>query len=180
MPFLSESTRAALTRLAEAEAAPETPGPLVRLAAVRSLIAELEADPATLQGVRDAVAAGATWEQVADAAGLKPGAAKWRWQGSDEEIAARLEAGRKRSARPSAVPTDLPGLSVADVAKRLGVTAQAVYLQVTRGRLRAETVQLEDGRKYKRVFLDDAAPLGPAATPAPAAEPAAPDAAESE
>lgn len=169
MPFLTESTRAALTRLAEAEAAHDVPGPLDRLAGIRSLIAELEADPATLQGVRDALAAGATWEQVADAAGLKPAAAKWRWQGTDATIAERFEAGRKRSARPSAVPTDLPGYSVADAAKKLGVTAQAIYLQVTRGKLRAETVQREDGRKYKRVFLDEPAAMEPAPE-APAAD----------
>lgn len=162
MPFLSESTRSALTCLAEAEAANDAPDPLDRIRGIRSLIAELDADPATLRGVRAALAAGASWEEVADAAGLKPAAAKWRWQGSDEEIAARFEAGRRRAVRPSAVPTGLPGYSVADAAKRLGVSAQAVYLQVTRGRLRAETVQLEDGRKYKRVFLDEPAPMEPA------------------
>jgi hypothetical protein len=37
------------------------------------------------------------------------------------------------------------------------VTAQAVYLRVSRGQLRAETVTLPDGRSYKRVFLEDGA-----------------------
>ena len=90
---------------------------------------------------------------IADAAGLKAAAAKWRWQGTDAEIAARADAGRKRGARPSSVPTDLPGLSVAEAAARLGVSAQAVYLRVGRGRLGSQTVTLPDGRSYKRVFL---------------------------
>jgi hypothetical protein len=56
------------------------------------------------------------------------------------------------------VPTDLPGLSVAEAAARLGVTPQAIYQRVTRGLLEAQTVQLPDGRSYKRVFLpEDAA-----------------------
>lgn len=159
-PFLSEPARAALARLAELESAPEAP-PLERMRGIRSLIAALDADPATLQAVRDALAAGETWDAVADAAGIKAPAAKWRWQGTDAEIAARQEAGRKRSVRPSSRPTDLPGLSVAEAAEKLGVSAQAVYLQVSRGKLRAETVQLPDGRSYKRVFPnDDAAQSG--------------------
>jgi len=158
-PFLSEPARAALARLAELDAQPAA-DPLERLRGIRSLVAELERDPATLQGVRDALDAGADWDAIAEAARLKPGAAKWRWQGTDDEIAARQEAGRKRSARPSSRPTDLPGHSVAEAAKKLGVTPQAVYLQVSRGKLRAETVQLPDGRTYKRVFLDGD-PAGP-------------------
>ena len=43
---------------------------------------------------------------------------------------------------------------MADAAKKLGVTAQAIYLQVSRGKLRAESVELPDGRRYKRVFLE--------------------------
>jgi hypothetical protein len=141
-----------LARLSALDADPAS-DPLDRVRAIRLLVRELEAEPATLAAVRDAVAAGAGWPEVADAAGLKPTAAKWRWQGTDEEIAARLDAGRKRSARPSSVPTDLPGLSVAEAAARLGVTAQAVYLQVSRGKLTSRTVELPDGRSYKRVFL---------------------------
>lgn len=156
-PFLSEAARAALARLAELDAAGPAADPVERVRGIRLLIAELERDPATLQAVRDAVAAGESWEAVADAAGLKPAAAKWRWQGTDAEIEARQAAGRKRSARPSSRPTDLPGYSVADAAKKLGVSPQAVYLQVSRGTLRAETVELPDGRRYKRVHLDDAA-----------------------
>lgn len=160
-PFLSPPARAALARLRELDDAHPAADPLERLRGIRSLIAELEREPATLQGVRDALAAGADWDAIAQAAGLKPAAAKWRWQGTDAEIAARQEAGRKRSARPSSRPTDLPGLSVAEAAEKLGVSAQAVYLQVSRGKLRAETVQLPDGRTYKRVFLnDDAAQPG--------------------
>jgi hypothetical protein len=49
----------------------------------------------------------------------------------------------------------LPGLGVAEAAKRLGVTPQAIYQRVNRGLLHAETVELPDGRKYKRVFLPD-------------------------
>lgn len=152
MGFLSETSRAALGRLSSGDAAAEPPVPLERLHGIRSLIAELEADSATLQAVRDALDAGASWEQIADAAGLGETAAKWRWRGSDEEIAARHEAGRKRSSRPSSVPTALPGMSVADAAAQLGVSANAIYQQVARGRLRAETIELPDGRKYKRVF----------------------------
>ena len=148
MSWLSPESAAALEAIATARE------PLERLSAIRSAIAALDADPATLQAVRDAMDAGADWPTVADAAGLGTAAAKWRWQGTDSEIASRAEAGRKRSTRPSSVPTDLPGMSVADAARSLGVTAQAVYLRVSRGQLRAETVELPDGRKYKRVFPD--------------------------
>jgi len=160
--FLAPGTRAALTAVSELTADTGLTGaatpPLARLQAVRTLLHELEADPVMLTSVRAALDAGATWEQIAEAAGLKPAAARWRWSGTDAEIAARALAGRKRSARPSSVPTDLPGLSVAEAAAQLGVSAQAVYLQVSRGKLTSETVLLDDGRSYKRVFLNDAAP----------------------
>jgi hypothetical protein len=149
--FLSDETRAAIEGLAAAEAG----AALDRLAGIRNLIAALENDPATLAAVREARDAGAGWDEIAASAGLGTAAAKWRWQGTDTEIAARHEAGRKRAARSSSRPTDLPGLSVAQAAAALGVTAQAIYLRVSRGQLRAETVTLDDGRSYKRVFPDD-------------------------
>jgi hypothetical protein len=143
MSFLSPHSRAALAALQAAVT------PLERLGAIREALTALEVDPAALAAVRDALAADATWDEIATAASVKSPAAKWRWQGSDEEIAARAEAGRKRSARPSSVPTDLPGYSVADAAARLGLTVQAVYLRISRG-------ELADGRKYKRVMLASA------------------------
>ncbi len=149
MPSLSPDTWAAISRLAACTPAGD---PLELVRAIRLLQQALDAEAATLAGVRAALAGGSDWKQVADAAGLQTAAAKWRWQGSDDEIAARLAAGRKRSARPSSVPTDLPGLSVAEAAAQLGVTAQAVYLQVRRGTLASRTVELPDGRSYKRVF----------------------------
>lgn len=150
MSFLSPHSRAALAALQAAVT------PLERLGAIREALAALEVDPAALAAVRDALAADATWDEIATAASVKSPAAKWRWQGSDEEIAARAEAGRKRSARPSSVRTDLPGYSVADAAALLGLTVQAVYLRISRGQLDAETVELADGRKYKRVMLASA------------------------
>jgi len=159
MSHLSDETRAAIERLAAADAA----GPLDRLAGIRSLIAALENDPATLAAVREAQDAGAGWDEIAEAAGLGLAAAKWRWQGTDAEIASRHEAGRKRAARPSSRPADLPGLSVSEAAAALGVTAQAIYLRVSRGQLRAETITLDDGRSYKRVFPEDPAPAEPTA-----------------
>jgi hypothetical protein len=150
--FLSAETASALARLLALDADESAP-PLERMRAIRGLLHTLDADPAALQSVRDALADGSLWPEIADAAGLKPTAAKWRWQGTDAEIAARLDAGRKRSIRPSSVPTDLPGHSVAEAAARLGVSPQAVYLQVSRGRLISRTVELPDGRSYKRVFL---------------------------
>ena len=154
MTFLSGESRRALEALAHAT------DPLDRLSAVRQASAALDQEPALLQGVRDSLDAGASWERIADAAGLGVSAAKWRWQGTDDQIAARSAAGRKRSARPSSVPTELPGQSVADAdaARTLGVTAQAVYLRISRGRLQATTVTLDDGRSYKRVLR-----AGPAA-----------------
>ena len=149
--FLAPTTSAAIARLAELDEA-DGSAPLERLRAIRAVLVCLETEPATLAGVRAALEQDSNWEQIADAAGLKPAAAKWRWQGTDEEIAARQEAGRKRSARPSSVPTDLPGLSVAEAAARLGITPQAVYLQVSRGKLASRTIELPDGRSYKRVF----------------------------
>ncbi len=159
MSFLSADSTRALEHLAALEAG--GPGgadvaPLERLRGIRSLVVALEADPAALRAVREALDAGATWDEVADAAGLSPSAAKYRWAGDDEAIAGRQEASRKRKRdRPSTVPTDLPGLSVSEAAKRLGVTPQAIYQRVTRGILRAETVRLPDGRTYKRVFPDE-------------------------
>ena len=148
---LSEETRQRLTALAAAD---EHTPPLDLVRCIRALAAALEADHATLAAVRAARAAGSGWDEVADAAGLGLAATKWRWQGTDDEIAARHDAGRKRSARPSSVPTDLPGLSVAEAARRLDLTVQAVYLRISRGQLEATTVQLADGRSYKRVLLD--------------------------
>jgi hypothetical protein len=145
--YLSAATRSALDALVDAAA------PLERLAALRALSAAIENEPALLTAVRDAVDAGASWETIAASAGLGEAAAKWRWQGTDEEIAARHEAGRKRSARPSSKPTDLPGLSVSEAAAKLGITAQGVYQRINRGQLDAQTVTLDDGRSYKRVLL---------------------------
>jgi len=127
--------------------------PLERIHALRLLAVAIDRDPAVLRNVRAALDAGVSWERIADAAGLGLAAAKWRWQGTDEQIAARFVAGRKRSARPSSIPTGLPGQSVADAAQTLGVTAQAVYLRISRGTLEATTVTLHDGRSYKRVLL---------------------------
>jgi len=157
MTFLSPETRAALERVLALDTAAAA-DPLALVAALRTASAALDADPAALRAVRAALEAGASWSDVAQAAQLSPAASRWRWQGDDAEIAARHEAGRKRSERPSSKPTDLPGLSVADAAKQLGVTAQAIYLRVSRGQLRAETVTLPDGRSYKRVFLTEATP----------------------
>ena len=154
MPYLSPHSRAALERVLDGDRDDRTE-PLQRLHDIRELLAALDRDPATLTAVREALDAGTGWDEIAAAAALKPAAAKWRWQGTDADIAERHEAGRKRSARPSSVPTDLPGLSVAEAAARLGVSAQAIYLRVTRGTLRAETIELPDGRSYKRVFPDE-------------------------
>jgi hypothetical protein len=145
--FLTPPTREALDRLAADTAA--TP-PLERLRHIRAALSALEAEPATLAAIRES---GASWAEISDATGLSQAAAKWRWQGTDVEIAARQRAGRKRSVRPSSVPTDLPGYSVAETAKKLGVTVQAIYLRISRGQLEAKTVTLDDGRTYKRVML---------------------------
>ena len=114
--------------------------PLESVRATRAASAELDASLLGL--VREALANGATWDQVADAAGLSPAAAKWRWQGNDSDISARIEAGRKRSQRPSSVPTDLPGLSVAEAARTLGVTPQAISLRVQNAQLHTETAAI--------------------------------------
>ena len=147
MDPLSAETRAAFDRLLDAATGVE------RVRSIHSLQEALRQEE--LVAVRAALDDGATWDEVAAAAGLQPAAAKWRWQGSDAEIAERHEKGRKRSARPSSVPTDLPGLSVAEAATKLGISAQGVYLRVSRGQLRSETVTIADGRSYKRVYLDE-------------------------
>ncbi|GAA1503483.1 hypothetical protein BJ978_003176 [Agromyces terreus] len=167
MAFLSGDSAAALAALAALETGDGVP-PLDRLRGIRSLLTALETDPAMLAAARDALEAGSSWEQIADAAGLSPSAAKYRWAGADDEIAERQEASRRRKReRPSSVPTDLPGESVAEAAKRLGVTPQAIYQRVTRGLVEARTVTLADGRSYKRVFIADGAPdAAPAGGPA--------------
>jgi hypothetical protein len=149
---LSAETEAALAALTTAQR------PLERLSAVQRLIRALPADPASLTAVREALDAGAGWDEIARSAGLGIAAAKWRWQGTDAEIAARHEAGRRRSARPSSKPTDLPGSSVAETAARLGISVQGVYQRIARGQLRAETVTIADGRSYRRVLPDEASP----------------------
>lgn len=154
MTFLSAQTRAAVERLLALDTSSSESAPLDRLAALRALVMAVDADPAALGAVRDALEAGVGWAEIAESAQLSPAASRWRWQGNDAEIAARHAAGRKRSERPSSKPGDLPGLSVADAARQLGVTAQAIYLRVSRGHLRAETITLPDGRSYKRVFID--------------------------
>lgn len=158
MAFLSADARAALYRLNAVESA-EHPSALDRLAAVRVLVEVLDADPAALAAVREARASGQSWESIAEAANLSVSAAKYRWAGTDAEIDERHESSRRRKrGRPSSVPSDLPGLSVAAAATRLGVTAQAIYLRIRRGQLEARTVELPDGRRYKRVFLDTSPP----------------------
>ena len=147
MTSLSSESEHALGLLSQATE------PLDRLHALRLLAVAIDRDPAILCNVRAALDVGVGWEQIASAAGLGLAAAKWRWQGTDEQIAARLVAGRKRSARPSSIPTGLPGQSVVEAARTLGVTAQAVYLRISRGTLEATTVTLDDGRSYKRVLL---------------------------
>lgn len=147
MAAFDSQTREALQRLLDAGSG------LDRLRGIHSVIEVLRDEE--LAAVRGALDDGADWEAIADAAGLQPTAAKWRWQGTDDEIAARHEKGRKRSARPSSIPTDLPGLSVAEAATRLGISAQGVYLRAARGHVRTETVTIADGRSYKRVFLDE-------------------------
>jgi transposase-like protein len=155
--FLSGESERALARLVELESAASgdtDAAPLERLRGVRALAAALEADPAALTAVREALDGGATWDEVAEAAGLSASAAKYRWAGDDDTIAERQESSRRRKRdRPSSAPTDLPGLSVSDAAKRLGLTPQAIYQRVSRGLLEATTIELPDGRKYKRVFL---------------------------
>jgi transposase-like protein len=154
--FLSGDTARELARLMALEEGQTDAAPLERLRGIRSLITALEADPAALAAVREALEAGGTWDEVADAASLSPSAAKYRWAGDDEAIATRQEASKRRKReRPSSVPTDLPGESVSDAAKRLGVTPQAIYQRVNRGQLEARTVELPDGRRYKRVFVPD-------------------------
>lgn len=157
MPFLGAETAAALEALVVLEAAEGEGDPLARLHGIRALIAALDADDAAIAAVRAALATGAGWQEIADAAGLSPAAAKQRWAGDDRAIAERQEASRRRKrARPSSRPTELPGLSVAEAAAKLGVTPQAIYLRVSRGQLEARTVELPDGRKYKRVFPEGA------------------------
>ncbi|SFR73642.1 hypothetical protein SAMN05428970_1581 [Agromyces sp. CF514] len=158
MSFLSPDAAAALAALAAMQAGEGDPAPLDRLRGIRSLVTALEADEAALDAAREAVADGATWDDVADAAGLSPSAAKYRWAGDDRAIADRQEASRQRKReRPSSVPTDLPGESVSEAARRLGVTPNAVYQRVNRGLVEARTITLPDGRSYKRVFFEAAA-----------------------
>ncbi|MET4157533.1 hypothetical protein [Agromyces sp. PvR057] len=161
MSFLSSDAAAALAALAALEGAEGEVAPLDRLRAIRSLVTALEGDSASLAAAREAVDAGASWEDIAEAAGLSASAAKYRWAGDDHTIADRQEASRRRKReRPSSVPTDLPGESVSEAARRLGLTPQAIYQRVTRGLVEARTVTLPDGRSYKRVFFEPAETVG--------------------
>ena len=83
-----------------------------------------------------AVAAGATWEQVAAAAGLASGdAARWRWSPSREK---RLEGQRQRQC---SVAPDKQGVSAAEAARQLGVSRPTLYAWIKSGRVR----RFEDG-----------------------------------
>ena len=80
--------------------------------------------------------AGRTWDHIADAAGLSPSAAKYRWAGDDAEIAERTRrAAQRKRERPSSAPTELPGRARLRGRRELGVTPQAIYQRVTSGLL---------------------------------------------
>lgn len=152
MAFLSADTVAALEALRELQQASDA-APLERVRGIRTLELALQAEVALLPAVREAIEAGASWDEIGDAAVLSAPAAKHRWSGDDATILERHEQSRRRKReRPSSVPTDLPGLSVGEAAKRAGLTPNAIYQRINRGLLEARTIELPDGRRYKRVF----------------------------
>lgn len=95
---------------------------------------------------------GFTWAEIARAADL--GSAEtariraYRAR-DDEEVPPSLRWRRQRGSAPRATP-DVPGVSITEAAKRLGVSRQTVYVWLRSGKLNATTD--EAGRT--RVLLD--------------------------
>ncbi|MBG9885508.1 hypothetical protein ABE10_02670, partial [Bacillus toyonensis] len=119
---------------------------LSRLRAARELQRDLEV--AELEIAREARAEGASWADLAEAAGLNARSAAQRRYGAstvDERKAAASESSRR--AAPTAPA--MPGLSIAETARRLGITDVTVRARIERG----EIAVLETVKRGKREFV---------------------------
>ncbi len=124
---------------------------------VRAIAERYEAAARALAAVEDEYAAtllaanrdGLTWEEVARAAGLRTAnqarARAERAMGVTEVSPSRRRAGARNA------PVELPGVSVAEAARRLGVARSTVYDRIDRGELATTPDHL--GRT--RVLLPD-------------------------
>ncbi|TFD67980.1 helix-turn-helix transcriptional regulator [Cryobacterium ruanii] len=95
------------------------------------------------------VGRGLTWEQIAKLAGLESaGEAQGRWSPKQAAEVSRQSRARRNSettkkpgartakkTRPGFKPADLPGVSVPDAARILGVSTSTIYARVARGEL---------------------------------------------
>ncbi|MCU1585479.1 MAG: hypothetical protein JWM49_2035 [Microbacteriaceae bacterium] len=160
MPPLTPETRAALERLLEADTSSAAdPAALVRM--LGQATARLDADDEMLRAVMAAQAAGVSWKQIGASLGINESACRSRYYGRaadlagrKAEIAKRKEATAKRARvrATSIVPTDLPGMSVAEYAAAAGLTPTVVYRMLDSGKLAGKNVELDDGRRYRRVL----------------------------
>lgn len=119
--------------------------------AVRAKLADL--DVVELEAAHAAKAAGASWRELALAAGLGGlTAAQRRYAPASiserrESVAASKVPGAK------AAPDNLPGVSLAEAAKRLGITESQVRTRADRGEVKTVTATYR-GREVRRVVLD--------------------------
>lgn len=137
-PDVPPEVRAAIDAVARDRAAqdPDTPSGVHRLAVIAEVRAGIDA--LAREAGAQARAQGATWAQLAEVLGYRSAAgAQTFLDPSVREAAAARDATRDRGTyRPPARP-DLPGIGVAEAARRLGVTRRTIYNRVERGELRA-------------------------------------------
>lgn len=140
--FARPETRDALAALREVRKRQDT---------LRQKLADL--DVVELEAAHAARDAGASWRELALAAGLaKFSSAQRRYDaGSIEERRAQVAASKIPGAK--AAPDPLPGVSLAEAATRLGITVSQVRTRADRGELSTVTATYR-GREVRRVILD--------------------------
>ncbi len=101
------------------------------------------ADKERFTGGARARAAGATWPEIGRVAGISAGSAVAAFSPGREERLRRMAERSAKRVIPS-TPANLPGVGVAEAARRLDVTNATVYARADRGELESVVVS---GRK---------------------------------
>lgn len=125
---------------------------LARLRAIRAEQSALE--EAELEAAHEARAGGASWRDLAVAAGLGAGTSAQR-----RYAPASIEE-RREASRTSKTPVaerqvyDLPGVSLAETMQRLGLTEAQARTQIANGTIPSVEVEYR-GRRIRRAIFDD-------------------------